>query len=97
MKKDIQRPFRDERDEQIEVRSKYYALDIVVAATQILTVMCLVKGNPAWKGSLALLFIGGAASFFYKYHKYEEKLYIRMGAIFGVIGAVLLIWFGIKG
>lgn len=47
MQKDIQRSFRDERDEQIEVRSKYYALDFVVAATQILTIMCLVKGNSA--------------------------------------------------
>ncbi len=92
-----ERPFKDERDEQIEVRSKYYALDFVVAATQILTVMCLVKGNPAWKGSFALLFISGAASFFYKYHKYEEKLYIRIGAIFGAIGIALLIWFGVTG
>ncbi len=97
MKKDIQRPFRDERDEQIEVRSKYYALDFVAATTQILTIMCLIKGNPAWKGSLALLFIGGAAIFFYKYHKYEEKLYIPIGVIVGVIGIALFIWFGVTG
>lgn len=62
MKKDIQRQLKDERDEQIEVRSKYHALDFLVAATQILTVMCIIKGNPAWKGSLSTLFFGGAAA-----------------------------------
>lgn len=97
MKKDIQRPVRDERDEQIEVRSKYHALDFLVAATQILTVMCIIKGNPAWKGSLALLFIGAAAGLFYKYDKYEEKPYMQVGIVTGLIGTALFIWFGITG
>lgn len=47
MKKAIRRPPKDERDEQIEVRSKYHALTFVVAFTQVLTVMCIIKGNPA--------------------------------------------------
>ena len=64
-----QRPIKDERDEQIDTGSKSMALEFVIAATQVLTIICLVKGNPAWKGSLALLFIGGAASLFYKYDK----------------------------
>lgn len=59
-----QRPIKDERDEQIDTGSKSMALEFVIAATQVLTIICLVKGNPAWKGSLALLFIGGAASCF---------------------------------
>ncbi len=67
MKKEIQRPFKDERDEQIDTRSKSMALDFMIAATQVLTVICLIKGNPAWKGSFFLLFIGGATQFFYKY------------------------------
>ena len=58
-----QRPVKDERDEQIDTHSKSEALDFMIAATQVLTIMCLIKGNPAWKGSLALLFIGGAARF----------------------------------
>lgn len=53
-----QRSVKDERDIQIDTRSRSAALEFVIAATQILTLMCLVKGNPAWKGSLALLFIG---------------------------------------
>lgn len=54
-----QRSVKDERDIQIDTRSRSAALEFVIAATQILTLMCLVKCNPAWKGSLALLFIGG--------------------------------------
>ncbi len=92
-----QRPIKDERDEQIDTGSKSMALEFVIAATQVLTIICLVKGNPAWKGSLALLFIGGAASLFYKYDKYEEKPYMQVGILLGVIGAALLFWFGITG
>ncbi|MFR6290865.1 MAG: DUF6442 family protein [Peptococcaceae bacterium] len=92
-----QRSVKDERDIQIDTRSRSAALEFVIAATQILTLMCLVKGNPAWKGSLALLFIGGAASLFYKYDKYEEKPYIQVGVVLGLIGAALLFWFGITG
>ena len=40
---------KDERDAQIDTRSRSAALDFVIAATQVLTLICLVKGNPAWK------------------------------------------------
>ena len=90
-------PVPDERDEQIDTRSKSNALDFMTAGSQILTILCLVKGNPAWKGSLALLFLGGAASLFYKFDKYEEKPYLGVGCVLGVIGVALLIWFGGSG
>ncbi|WP_337927978.1 DUF6442 family protein [Anaerotignum lactatifermentans] len=92
-----QRPIKDERDEQIDTHSKSEALDFMIAATQVLTIMCLIKGNPAWKGSLALLFIGGVARLFYKYDKYEEKPYIQVGIMLGLLGVALFIWFGITG
>ena len=59
-----QRPFKDERDEQIDTSSKSAALDFVITATQVLTGIGLSKGNPAWGGRLTLLFIGGAARVF---------------------------------
>lgn len=91
----VKRPYKDERDKEIQTKSESHALTFMVAATQILTVMCLFKGNPAWKGSLALLFIGAATALFYKYRKYEEKPYLYVGIGLGMIGAALMIWFGI--
>ena len=65
----------DERDQQIDVQAKSHALEYVITATQILTVLCLLKGNPAWRGSLSLLFFGIAFMLFYKYQQYTAKPY----------------------
>ncbi len=92
-----QRPVKDERDEQIDLQAKSHSLEYVIAATQILTIMCLIKGNPAWKGSLSLLFFGVAFGLFYKYQQYTEKPYRQVGVVFLVIGILLLVWFGITG
>ncbi len=92
-----ERPMKDERDEQIEVHAKSYALEFMIAATQVLTIMCLVKGNPAWKGSLSLLFFGAAFALFYKYQQYTEKPYRQAGVVLLLVGIALLIWFGITG
>ncbi len=62
-----ERPARDERDEMIDRDSKNWSLELMTCATQILTVICAVKGNSAWKGSLSLLFFGLAAGLIYKY------------------------------
>lgn len=92
-----QKSHKDERHQDIEVKSESYALEFFTAATQILTVMCLIKGNSAWKGSLALLFIGAAAKLLYKYKSYNEKPYIYGCIGSCIIGLLLLIWFGISG
>jgi len=97
MKTKITRPVKNECDNQIETRSRSHALDFVAAAAQILTILCIVKGNPAWKGSLSLLFFGGAAALVYKYDEYKEKTYFIIGIVLGIIGTALLIWFGITG
>lgn len=80
-----QRPYKDERDEQIETHSRSAALDFVVAATQILTIMCLIKGNPAWKGSLALLFIGGAVSLFINMISMRKSHISRLVYVWGLL------------
>lgn len=49
-------PRRDERDEQIDTRARSHALDFMTAATQVLTVMCLVKGNPVEGQPFAFVF-----------------------------------------
>ena len=95
--KSRQSPLKDKRDQQINTHSKSAALGFVIAATQVLTVMCLIKGNPAWKGSLALLFIGAAASLLYKYDQYGEKPYIQASIVLGICGALLFVWFGVTG
>jgi len=91
MKTKIQRPVKNECD------TRSHALDFLAAAAQILTILCIVKGNPAWKGSLSLLFFGGAAALVYKYDEYKEKTYFIIGIVLGIIGTALLIWFGITG
>lgn len=92
-----QKPVKDERDKQIETNAKSYALEWVTAVTQILTVICVAKGNPAWKGTLSILFFGIAFSLFYKYKQYQEKLFRQGGAVFFIFGIGLLVWFGITG
>ncbi|QIB68107.1 hypothetical protein Ami103574_01730 [Aminipila butyrica] len=93
----LKRPLKDERDKQIDTHAKSYALEFMIAASQVLTVICFVKGNSAWKGSLALLFIGIATIFFYKADKYSERTYGKIGFVVGFMGAALLVWFGISG
>lgn len=95
--KKMKRPYKDERDQDIQIKSESHSLTFVVAATQVLTIICLFKGNAAWIGSLALLFIGAAAQLFYKYHKYDEKPYMQIGIVVGLIGIALMIWFAIMG
>ena len=92
-----ERPFKDERDRQVDDKAKVCALEWVTAATQVLTVMCIIKGNPAWKGSLSLLFFGCAFGLFYKYSQYEERPYKQVGIALLAVGAALLVWFGISG
>lgn len=92
-----ERPVRDERDEMIDRDSKNWSLEIMICVTQILTVICAVKGNSAWKGSLSLLFFGLAAGLIYKYSMYKEKPYLYVGLVCLAIGIALLIWFAITG
>lgn len=70
-----QRPRKDERELAIEKEARSYALEGMIVATQILTLICVLKHNSAWKAGLALLFIGGAAEFWSLYKQYDEEDY----------------------
>ena len=54
------------------------------------TVLCAVKGDPAWRGGLALLLLGMSASMLYRSSAYEEKHYLWGGLLLGALGATLL-------
>ena len=45
-----QRPIKDECDEQIDTHSKSEALDFMIAATQVLTIMCLIERKSGMEG-----------------------------------------------
>ena len=86
----------DERDEQIDVMSKSYALEWIITITQIFTIMCVVKKNPAWKGGLSVSFFAVAFALFYKFKQYGERAFRRVGAAFMAVGTALIVWFGLS-
>ena len=92
-----QRTIKDERDEKIGKDAKVYAFEWIIAITQVLTIMCIIKGNPAWKGTIPILFFGVAFLLFYEFKQYEAKPFKQVGIVFLIIGIALLIWFGITG
>ena len=90
-----ERPVKDERDEMIDRDSRNRSLELIICATQVLTIVCAVKGNSAWKGSLSLLFFGVAAALIYKYKMYGEKPYLYVGLVFRAMGAAFIAWFAV--
>lgn len=92
-----ERPVKDERDEMIDRDAKNWSLELIICATQVLTVICAVKGNSAWKGSLSLLFFGIADALIYKYSMYRERPYLYVGLASLAIGLALIIWFAVTG
>ena len=79
------RPVYDERDDEIDAHSKSRAWDFVVVCIEVFTILCVVKGNTAWIGCLALLFAGMAANMMYRFDEYEERAYFHGGLILGAI------------
>lgn len=83
--------------EEMEARSRSCALEFTVAATQLVTLLCLLKGNPAWRGSLSLLFFGAAAQLLYKYQSRGQRPYLAVGVGLGLVGLCLILWFLLTG
>ena len=87
------RPVYDERDQEIEAQANSRALGFGAGCLELFTVLCAVKGEPAWRGGLALLLLGMSASMLYRSSAYEEKPYLWGGLLLGALGAALLVWF----
>lgn len=88
-----ERPFKDERDRQIDISADHHALEFVKAGIQVFTIACLLKKNLAWRAGLSLLCIGGGAELLYKYEKYNDKPHLCIGAGMGIIGSMILLRF----
>lgn len=80
-----QRPFKDERDEQIDTHSKSAALDFVIAATQILTIMCLIKGNPHGKAALRFCLSEGPQDCFTNMISTRKSHIFRLVLLLGLL------------
>lgn len=91
-----ERPFKDERDRQIDISADRHALEFVKAGIQVFTIACLLKKNPAWRTGLSLLFISGGAELLYKYEKYNDKPHLCIGAGMGIVGSMILLRFCLR-
>ena len=92
-----ERPVKDERDEMIDRDAKNWSLELMICATQVMTLICAVKGNAAWKGCLSLLFFGVAAGLLHKYGAYRERPYLCAVLASLAAGLALIIWFCVSG
>ena len=69
------------------------AAEALAAASQLLTLLCWLKGNGAWRGTLALLFFWLAAGRFRMFLRNESGPDLVLGITWGLLGLGLLIWF----
>lgn len=69
------------------------ALEWGAALSQLLTLLCWLKGNEAWQGVLALLFLGLAGASCCRFARAEAVPQFLLGVFWALLGAALLIWF----
>ena len=96
-KQNPRRPVYDERDREIDILSKGKALDLLAGCAELFTILCILKGNPAWMGGLALLLLGMAAGCWYRGEQYEERPVRYVALLLGAAAVGLLLWFAFGG
>ena len=69
------------------------AAEGITAAAQLLTLLCWCKGNSAWRGTLALLFLWLALRSFRRFDQADSGPSLLLGAVWALIGLGLLVWF----
>ena len=83
------RPVYDERDREIDI--------LLAGCAELFTILCILKGNPAWMGGLALLLLGMAAGCWYRGEQYEERPFRYVALLLGAAAVALLLWFAFGG
>ena len=72
-------------------------LECAAAASQVLTLVCWIRGSGAWRGSLALLFLGLAAAHGWRFARDGCFPRFLLALFLAMTGAALLVWFALEG
>lgn len=84
----------DTEQQDTKIQAKSHALDVIITITELVTIVCFIKGNPAWRGGLGILLSSISTVFFYKYLQYHKKPYLYIGLVFVIIAIAFLVSFG---
>lgn len=85
---------RDERDREVEADAGYQAGRVVLRVSQVLTAVCLLRGEPAWTALLSVTFVSAAVHCFCWFRNDRERAYLLLGlaasaAALGLLGVFL--------
>ena len=69
------------------------SLEWSAALSQLLTLLCWLKGNGAWRGTLALLFLWLAGACWCRFAREGNEARLLLGVLWALLGTGLLMWF----
>ena len=72
-------------------------LECAAVASQAFTLICWCRGDGAWKGSLALLFLGLAAAHGWRFAREGTFPRFLLALALAMAGAALLVGFALSG
>ena len=72
------------------------SLEWGAAASQLLTLLCWLKGNGAWQGGLSLLFLGLAGACWCRFAGDQAVSRFLLGVLWCLLGAALLLKFSVS-
>lgn len=86
---------RDERDREVDAQGAEKAGRAVLWASQLLAVLCIWQGDPAWAALLALTFVFAAAQLFHRFAADREGPPLLLGlAAAAALGYFVFRWRG---
>lgn len=84
---------RDERDREVDAQGAGKAGRAVLWAAQLLAVLCIWQGDPAWAALLALTFVFAAAQLFHRFAADREGPPLLLGLAAAAAAVGLAVWF----